>query len=74
MIEPKRSIGWICNSLGMKAIHVWSLEQRNDGTHVKTQESLSGWFPQVLKLFTPDFLTKSLFASLQILKTYIEEK
>ncbi|MFL7893556.1 MAG: SRPBCC family protein [Anaerolineales bacterium] len=73
LLEPIRSIGWTGNSLGMKAIHVWSLEQRNDGTFVKTQESLSGWFPRILKLFDPEFLEKSLVSSLQILKSHVEE-
>ena len=73
LLEPMQSIGWTGNSLGMRAIHVWSLEQRNDGTFVKTQESLSGWFPRILKLFDPEFLEKSLVSSLNILKTHVEE-
>jgi len=74
LLEPLQSIGWTGNSIGMKAVHIWSLEQRNDGTFVKTEESLSGWFPRILKLFDPEFLEKSLIASLQVLKSYVEEK
>ena len=38
-LETLQQIGWTGNSLGMNAIHV------------KTQESLSGWFLRILKLF-----------------------
>lgn len=74
MLEPIQSIGWTGSSFGMKAIHIWSLDQRNDVTHVKTEESLSGWLPRILRLFDPEFLEKSLIASLQVLKTFVEEK
>lgn len=72
IFEPMRSIGWTGKSLGMQAIHIWIFEKREDGTYVKTKESLSGWFPRVLKLFDPKFLEKSLQNSLQVLKTHVE--
>ncbi len=71
-LEPMRSVGWTGNSVGMQAIHIWTFESRTDGTYVKTEESLSGWFPRILKLFDPKFLEKSLQNSLQVLKTHVE--
>lgn len=72
ILEPKQSIGWTGKSLGMEAIHIWTFQKREDSTYVKTKESLSGWFPRVLKLFDPKFLEKSLQNSLQVLKTHVE--
>lgn len=72
VLEPMQRIGWTGKSLGMRAIHLWTFEKREDGTHVKTEESLSGWFPRLLKLFDPRFLEKLLQNSLQVLKTHVE--
>lgn len=71
-LEPMQSIGWTGKSLGMQAIHIWVFEKHKDGTYVKTEESLSGWFPRILKVFDPNFLKKSLRSSLQVLKSHVE--
>jgi uncharacterized protein YndB with AHSA1/START domain len=71
-LEPMQSIGWTGKSLGMQAIHIWTLEKSNNGTYVKTKESLSGWFPRILKFFDPKFLEKSLQQSLQVLKNHVD--
>ncbi len=72
ILEPMQSIGWTGKSLGMQAIHIWTFEKRENGTYVKTEESLSSWFPSILKLFDPKFLEKSLQNSLQVLKVHVE--
>ena len=72
VLEPKRRVGWTGRSLGMNAIHVWVLDPRGEGTRVVTEESLSGWFPRVLKIFDSHFLEKSLMRSLQVLKARVE--
>ena len=72
-VEPNRRISWTGSSLGMQAVHVWTFEPQDNGTRVVTEESLSGWFPRVLKLFMPAFLEKSLEQSLQVLKTHVEQ-
>lgn len=72
-LAPMTGIGWTGNSVGMQAIHIWTFEERGDQTYVKTEESLSGWFPRLLKIFDPKFLEKSLQNSLQVLKTHAEE-
>jgi len=73
VLEPKRRVGWTGRSLGMNAIHVWVLDPRGEGTRVVTEESLSGWFPRVLKIFDSHFLEKSLMRSLQVLKDRVEQ-
>ncbi|MEJ5202006.1 MAG: SRPBCC family protein [Anaerolineales bacterium] len=72
ILEPMQSIGWTGKSLGMQAIHIWTFEKREDSVYVKTEESLSGWFPRILKLFDSKFLEKSLQNSLQVLKAHVE--
>ncbi len=73
-VEPGRTIGWTGDSIGMRAVHIWHFEPRGDQTHVLTEESLSGWFPRLLKLFSPAFLENSLAASLQTLKSQAERR
>lgn len=72
--EPHRRVGWTGRSLGMRAIHLWTLGPKGDGTRVTTEESLSGWMARILKLLNPTFLEQSLVQSLQALKHYVEQR
>ncbi len=72
-LEKPSRIGWTGDSIGMKAIHHWTMEPQGGFTHVITEESLSGWFPTLLKVFDPNFLDKSLMGSLQVLKSESEK-
>lgn len=72
VVEPQKRIGWSGVSLGMKAVHHWYFEDRAGTTWVKTEESLSGWFARLLKLFDRRFLEKSLAKSLRTLKEKAE--
>ncbi len=71
-VKPHQQIGWTGISLGMSAIHNWMFEARGEATLVITEESLSGWLTRLMKMFAPNFLEKSLEASLQILKARSE--
>jgi uncharacterized membrane protein len=73
-LEPGQRIGWTGKSLGMKAVHLWRFEPHNGGTQVNTEESLSGWFPALLKIVNPSFLEKSLSSALQALKDEAERR
>jgi len=73
-LEPRRRISWTGRSIGMKAIHIWILKPQDNDTRVITEESLSGWFPQILKIFDRTFLEKSLIRSLQVLKSQAERQ
>lgn len=72
-VVEKKLIGWSGKSIGMNAIHIWNFEKQGNKTKVTTEESLSGWFPNLIKLFKPDFLEKSLSKSLQTLKKHAEK-
>ncbi len=71
-LVPGRRISWTGSSIGMKAVHIWIFQPWDNGTRVITEESLSGWFPRILKIFDSTFLEKSLAGSLQVLKTQAE--
>jgi uncharacterized protein YndB with AHSA1/START domain len=71
-IETPMRIGWTGDSIGMQAVHLWKLEPLGNDTRVITEESLSGWFPRLLKIFVPSFLDDSLSGSLNVLKNHAE--
>lgn len=71
-LEADRRIGWTGDSLGMRAIHIWTFVPQDGGTRVTTEESLSGWLARLLKLLAPTFLDRSLTASLLTLKARAE--
>lgn len=71
-VETENVIGWTGNSLGMHAVHYWYFKKIGNTTKVITEESLSGWFPQILKLFNQNFLNNSLVKSLNLLKHQAE--
>jgi uncharacterized protein YndB with AHSA1/START domain len=73
-VESNRRISRTGVSMGMKAIHIWTLEPQSNGTCVITEESLSGWLACLLKVFDTTFLEKSLKTSLQILKTTVDQQ
>ncbi len=73
VIENK-VIGWSGKSIGMSAIHIWKFEKQGNNTRVVTEESLSGWFPLIIKMFKPDFLEQSLSKALQTLKNQAEKE
>jgi len=71
-VVVNRAIGWTGKSLGMVAVHYWGFEKQGNKTRVTTKESLSGWFPIIIKIVKPNFLDESLTKALNILKNYSE--
>jgi hypothetical protein len=41
-VERPRLVGWTGKTMGIRAVHVWRLEARDDGTFVQTEESFAG--------------------------------
>jgi uncharacterized membrane protein len=72
VIENK-TISWSGKSFGMNAVHIWEFEKQGNKTKVITEESLSGWFPVIIKMFKPNFLEESLAKALQTLKNQAEK-
>ena len=73
-VNPKNEIGWTGVSFGMFAVHNWTFKEQDNGTLVITEESLSGWLASLFKIFDKNFLEKSLEASLQKLKTRVNDQ
>lgn len=71
-VEINKVIGWTGKSIGMQAVHYWYFEKSGSNTKVTSKESLSGWFPRLIKMFQPNFLDDSMKKSLMALKTHVE--
>ena len=48
-VDAPRLIAWTGKTLGISAIHVWHLEQRDGRTHVRTEESYEGPVARLLR-------------------------
>lgn len=48
-VERPTFIGWTGKTIGIRAVHVWHLEPRGGGTHVKTEESWQGILVRILR-------------------------
>ncbi len=72
-VVPPHRITWTGKSLGMSAVHCWTFEAQGDGTHVTTEESISGWMASLIKRLMPGFLQKDMAKSLQTLKAQAEK-
>ena len=71
-VEPHSRFGWTGKSRGKQARYIWTLEQDGDGTIVRTEESIDGLMPRLLKRQLQRTMDTSLEAWLQDLKTEVE--
>lgn len=71
-VDAPHRIGWTGKAIGMDAVHIWTFEPAGDQTRVISEESWSGWFTRLLKLFDRQMLEKSIEKSLQVLKQQAE--
>ncbi len=67
-VEPPRHVSWTGKTMGLQAIHVWSLVRTDDKTTVKTAESFEGLLARVLRRPLNTALQKSLDNALEALK------
>jgi uncharacterized protein YndB with AHSA1/START domain len=72
-LEPGKRIAWSGISLGMRAMHAWTLEATGGGTRVASRESMTGWLASIMRFVSPGFLDKSVAASLEALKARSEQ-
>ncbi len=71
-VEPHRHLGWTGQVMGIRAIHVWSLEPQGKGVIVKTEESFEGWLARLLRPMMQNMLDTSLKTWLGHLKQTAE--
>jgi hypothetical protein len=73
-VEPLRRIVWTGTTFGIKAIHVHTLEPRDGGTLVRTEESYDGLVARVLHRRLQKVLDTTLDNELQRLKAEAERR
>lgn len=73
-VERPRTLAWTGKTLGIKAVHVWRLDQRGDITIVRTKESWEGLLPQIFHSPMQKMLKNSICAGLRSLKAEAERR
>ena len=77
IVEAARpsSAAWKGRTMGIDAVHVWTIEPRGPTTtHVHTEESWSGLLPRVLRKTMHNSLKKSLDEGLPAIKAEAERR
>lgn len=72
-VDKPRLLGWTGKTMGIKAVHIWKLEPKEDTTIARTEESWEGPLTRVMKGSAQDMLQKSIDSGLQYLKQEIEK-
>jgi uncharacterized protein YndB with AHSA1/START domain len=73
-VQPPTLIAWTGTTFGIKARHVYRLEQRGDGTVVNTEESYEGLVARLLRGSLQKTLEKGLSDGLRSLKAEAERR
>ena len=73
VVPPKR-LAWTGVSFGIKAIHVWKIEERNGGSKVTTEESWNGLVVKLTKRSSQKALQKALDRGPRHLKAEAERR
>ncbi len=73
-VERPRTLAWTGKILGIKAIHIWRLEQKGDRSVVRTKESWEGLLPRIFRSPMQKMLKNSICAGLRSLKAEAERR
>jgi uncharacterized protein YndB with AHSA1/START domain len=73
-VDAPRRTAWTGTSFGIKAIHVHTLEPRNGGTLVRTEESYAGLVASLLRRPLRRMLDRTLQSELEHLKAEAERQ
>lgn len=73
-VDRPRMIAWTGKTLGVSASHVWRLEQRDDRTLVRTEESYEGLVARLLRRPLRKALETALTDGLRSLKIEAERR
>jgi len=71
-VDRPRLIAWTGKTLGISAIHVWHLEQRDGHTRVRTEESYEGLVARLLRRSLRKTLDAALADGVRYLKAEAE--
>jgi uncharacterized protein YndB with AHSA1/START domain len=72
-VEPFTRLGWTGRTMGMYAIHNWTLTDNDGKTRVEVEESMEGFLASVLKFMFNKNLEKSIGKWLELLKKECEK-
>ncbi|PCH99637.1 MAG: polyketide cyclase/dehydrase [Flavobacteriaceae bacterium] len=73
ILETNKAFGWTGKAFGAKAIHIWYLEETKNGTIVRVEESMEGWFIKLFKKKMNQTLENDMNYWLKQLKNESEE-
>ena len=73
-VAPQRMIAWTGTSMGLNAVHVYTLEPRAAATIVKTEESVEGLLARLFKRPLQKTMNKSIENGLNALKAEAERR
>jgi len=72
-VDPFNQLAWTGKTLGIFAIHIWTLTKSNNQTQVAVDESMEGFLVKLFKNFFNKNLDKSLQTWLNLLKKECEK-
>jgi hypothetical protein len=73
-VEPPAAIAWTGKTPGLRAIHVYRLETRGNGTLVSSEESWEGVVARVFRVRMQRTLERAMDVSLRHLKAEAERR
>jgi len=71
-VDRPRRLSWSGRTLGIRALHVWRLDERDGGTLVRTEESYEGLVARALRRMLQKTLDAALADGARSLKTEAE--
>ena len=73
-VDPPNRIAWSGKTLGIRAMHVWELSQKGEGTQVHTEESFEGLVARLFRRVAKRTLAKALDQGISSLKAEAESR
>jgi hypothetical protein len=73
-LNPFQSLGWTGKSLGILAIHNWTLSGENGTTRIQVEESMEGMLARIFSGASRKNLEQGMKNWLDVLKTACETK
>jgi len=73
-VDPPKRIAWSGKTFGIRAMHVWELSGKGEGTQVHTEESFEGLVARLFRGYAKKVLAKALDQGLSSLKAEAEAR
>jgi len=73
-VDPPKRIAWSGKTLGIRAMHVWELAEKGEGTQVHTEESFKGLVARLFRGYARKTLARALDQGISSLKAEAEAR